>query len=785
MMTIRVNRGVCALVGLLAILPICAAGAAEPLDLELAFGQKQVRRMEQPDLSRDGRWLAYEVYAPPERAPGSDLEAEPRYLPNGTPASSVGLQLMVSGVKDGTVRAVCAAGVNCWRPSISPDGRLLAYYSDQGGYPQLYVYDLAAGTSRRVCEAPVKAKLWAVDRPLWSPDSREMYVPLSPGLAAPDPAAAAEPVEEAAGPTVTVYRTKAAAAAEEAPPEASPMMEFWIKENNSEVAAVDVTSGKVRVLAPADSEPRPSNLTLSPDGRWVAYSSLWRPTGESSSTFVYDIVVVPTAGGDRRVVATDVEATDRFYDGAEWLWSPDSRRLAFTRGKRLWVVDVTAGGPGEPRKLADELGDLNELPFAFTADGGAILVGLMPAGSVTYYSVPSKELALVPTAGGPARKYEASGTPVNADGSTLWQPDGGAIHLIRTAEGTAERTILRLDLETGAEEVVWRGQGRIGVVGVGRADGSVVARFENLTTPPDFYSFEEGFTSLRRITTVEPRLGDVAVGPMEMFETLIPTFDGSLQKVESAVFLPAGWQPGSPLPAIVYFYAGSRFSELAQDYGGGAPNSIPVQIFATRGYAVLFVDVPLSPQGEAGGNPLEEMTDAILAQVYQAAAKGYVDLNRVAITGQSYGGYGTAAVISHTNLFRAAMALDGVYDLASGFAKMDPGGGSFSFIWSETGQGRMGTHPWVNLQRYLANSPYFRADRIRTPLLLIHGAIDDTCPVEQAEQMYNALKRLDRTAELAVYAGEGHVPGDWSLVNAVDATQRMLTWLERYLVVEE
>jgi dipeptidyl aminopeptidase/acylaminoacyl peptidase len=195
--------------------------------------------------------------------------------------------------------------------------------------------------------------------------------------------------------------------------------------------------------------------------------------------------------------------------------------------------------------------------------------------------------------------------------------------------------------------------------------------------------------------------------------------------------------------------------------------------------------VPLSPQGEIGGNPLEEMTDAILAQVYQAAAKGYVDLDRVAITGQSYGGYGTAAVISHTNLFRAAMALDGVYDLASGFAKMDAGGGSFSFVWSETGQGRMGTHPWANLQRYLTNSPYFRADRIHTPLLLIHGAIDKTCPVEQAEQMYNALKRLDRTAELAVYAGEGHVPGDWSLVNAVDATDRMLTWLERYMVVEE
>jgi dipeptidyl aminopeptidase/acylaminoacyl peptidase len=48
--------------------------------------------------------------------------------------------------------------------------------------------------------------------------------------------------------------------------------------------------------------------------------------------------------------------------------------------------------------------------------------------------------------------------------------------------------------------------------------------------------------------------------------------------------------------------------------------------------------------------------------------------------------------------------------------------------------------------------------------------------------MFNALKRLDRTAELAIYDGEGHVPGDWSLVNAVDATQKMIDWLAKYVV---
>jgi dipeptidyl aminopeptidase/acylaminoacyl peptidase len=149
--------------------------------------------------------------------------------------------------------------------------------------------------------------------------------------------------------------------------------------------------------------------------------------------------------------------------------------------------------------------------------------------------------------------------------------------------------------------------------------------------------------------------------------------------------------------------------------------------------------------------------------------------------GQSYGGYSTAAMVTQTNLFRAAIALDGDYDLAGDYGRMAPGGGESNFMWSETGQGRMGTHPWGDLRRYLANSPYYQADKIHTPLLLIHGKKDETCAVEGAEKMFNALKRLGRTAELAVYDGEGHVPGTWSLVNAVDATQRMVEWLGTYM----
>jgi dipeptidyl aminopeptidase/acylaminoacyl peptidase len=173
--------------------------------------------------------------------------------------------------------------------------------------------------------------------------------------------------------------------------------------------------------------------------------------------------------------------------------------------------------------------------------------------------------------------------------------------------------------------------------------------------------------------------------------------------------------------------------------------------------------------------------DVLLPQVYRAAELGYSDVNRLAVSGQSYGGYGTASIVSGTNVFRAGIAISGLYDLGAIHSWMSRDGMAAMARWSETGQGRMGTHPWGDLRRYLTNSPYYRADYIRTPLLMLHGAVDYTCPVEDARKMFNALKRMNRTAELAVYDGEGHVVYGWSRINAVDATERMLKFLETHL----
>jgi len=365
-------------------------------------------------------------------------------------------------------------------------------------------------------------------------------------------------------------------------------------------------------------------------------------------------------------------------------------------------------------------------------------------------------------------------------GSTAWQPQEDSVTIQTRDPATAQTMVVRVDLRSGASTTLWKGLGKIQLAGASADHASFFAAYEDMDTSVDYYRFDASFSNRRRASEVEPRLAGIRFGPVETFETTVPQYDGSVAKVTTAVLLPPGRKRGDRLPTLVFLYPGGKVSRSAAEFGGGSPSSVPVSLFTTRGYAVLLAELPIGPDGKSG-NPIPEMVDTLMPQVYRAAELGYTDIERVAVSGQSYGGYGTTSVISGTNLFRAAVAISGLYDLSGGYSWMGRDGGTPSARWAETGQGRMGTHPWADLQRYLNNSPYYRADRIQTPLLMLHGQSDTTCPVEDARKMFNALKRLGRTTQLAEYVGDGHVVSEWAHANAVDATQRMVAFLDRYV----
>ncbi|HKS23435.1 MAG TPA: prolyl oligopeptidase family serine peptidase [Thermoanaerobaculia bacterium] len=747
-----------------AALLISSIASAEPLPLDLAFSRRDVLRAQRAVLSPDGRWFAYEIRTPLVKTPDTAGEAEPRFLPSGVPAVLAGISLWVADTRTGERREVCASGVRCWRSSWSPDSRQLAYYSDAGGQPGLWLYDVASGRTHRLGHAIVKPKLWPGDEARWSPDGKTIYVPLAPP---PKPVGAPPRSEAQSGPApgVTVYRTREEPQASGPPPSsAAAMNRFFLSENNASLAAIDVSSGEARILVPYDAAEHPNDLRPSPDGRFIAYTTVAQAKDARDSTASFDIVVLPAGGGDPVLTVPEMEMSDDVPSPmSEFRWLPDSRRIVYIKDHALRIAGISVA----PRTLAEGV----DLPLLLTADGKGIVVAAEKKKRTYDFEDPDA-LVLVPVDGGAPRTINVAGRALIEDDDHVWQPSPGVL-FVRGGDGTIDR----VDLAGGGTTRVRDGKARFEAVA---ANGEgIIARYETNSVPADFYLFDRNFAIVRRLSVAEPRLENVQVGRMESFTTTIPGYDGKRVEVSTHVLLPAGAKAGDRLPAVVYFYSGMPFSLFANDFGGGAPSSIPVQIFATRGYAVLLCDVPLGPEGKAG-NPMQEMTDAIVAQVHRAAALGYCDLGRMAILGHSYGGYSTAAVITQTHLFRAAIALDGLYDLGAQYGWMFAGGEN-DFSWAETGQGRMGTHLWADQRRYIDNSPYYQADKIRTPLLLIHGEKDGACPVIEAKKMFSALKRLDRDAELAIYAGEGHVTGRWAIANAVDAAQRMLDFLGRHL----
>ena len=782
---------------LLVLLGICLATVAKAqpesgssiLPLDLAFSAKTIRLQERPAVNQDGSLLAYEVYTPPECSSENKLAEGVRFLPSGTPFAMVGLRTFVVPTGGGLARAICPDKANSWRISPSPDGNQVAFFSDAGGMPQLWVYDVTEGQFRRVSEAPIKVKHWPGDEAAWSADGRELFVSMRPSdQASPDallPPVPPSTLDTASSmlvdkPTVSVFSTGLASAATPEKSALTPaeLANHFIRENNATLAAIDVATGKVRIVVHADAEPRPSCLRLSPDGKWVSYLSVFKTKGETSSTGYYDLAVAPASGGVPVLIAADLQVPEREYFENTYRWLPGSKKIIFFKDEKLWIADITAPDT-PPRQIGGSLGKLEETPIAVMADGRGVLVCKQAEEDKTLASSRPKALAIVPIDGSEVKTFSSVGEVVMTDRDNVWQPESNRFVIVAKDEATSYCSIVSVNSRNGTTSILWKGRGRVSPVGLAQG-GGIVARFESVDTPPDFYRFDRRFVSKRRLTHIEPRLDGVMVGTMEIFESEIPDFDGRQQRVQTAVIMPFGKKAGDRLPAIVCVYAGAKMSAIAQAYGGGASNSIPTQVFASRGYAVLLVDAPLAPSNK-GSNPIQEMGDAILAQIYRAAELGFVDRSRLAIIGQSYGGYSTAAMITQTNLFKAAIAMDGIYDLAGNYAYMGPGGMAPNFRWSETGQGRMGTHPWADLQRYLANSPYYQADKIHTPLLLIHGKKDEVCPVGESEKMFNALKRLGKTAQLAVYEGEGHVPGTWSFVNALDATHRMVDWLQKYM----
>jgi hypothetical protein len=286
----------------------------------------------------------------------------------------------------------------------------------------------------------------------------------------------------------------------------------------------------------------------------------------------------------------------------------------------------------------------------------------------------------------------------------------------------------------------------------------------------------------RPILQINSHLANVT----EVRETEIAYEAGPYGRHTSCVVLPANWTSEKRFPLIVHVYPGTPGS-CSSLLGLATLGPHNLKLLASRGYAVLFASTPWrethAPDGSSPGfRPL------VMAAVDESIRAGIADPDRMGVYGFSQGFHDVLELITQTGRFHAAVALNGISDIASDYgttalpyllAAEDPGnlaaGDPQRFeLW-------LGAKPWENPARYIQGSPIFRAGDIHTPLLIMHSDMD-VFPIGQSQEIFSALYRLRREAQYVTYWGEGH--GNVSPANIRDMWQRIFAWYDSHLANE-
>jgi dienelactone hydrolase len=276
---------------------------------------------------------------------------------------------------------------------------------------------------------------------------------------------------------------------------------------------------------------------------------------------------------------------------------------------------------------------------------------------------------------------------------------------------------------------------------------------------------------------LNPQLTKIAPAQSMNFEYKSATGE----TLHAHLVLPYGYVKGRHYPTVVSVYAGDVLSGNERAPGRGDESSL----LPGRGYAVLEPSMPLTPVG-VPGDPMLHLNDGVDPAVDRAIELGIVDPDRLAVMGSSYGGYGVFGLLTQTHRYRAGIAMMAVSDMAAfygqfgaGLNYIDPEDAAKLGPWmSESSQLRMGVPPWVDPDRYVRNSPFYAADKITTPLLIVSGDLDRNTGA-QDDAMFTALYRQGKRAEYVRYLGEGH--GLESPANIRDLWQRTFSWLDEYL----
>jgi dipeptidyl aminopeptidase/acylaminoacyl peptidase len=680
---------------------------------------------------------------------------------------------------------------------FSPDGSKLAFSNVRDRGIELWIADTKTGQAKAVTTPSLNATLGTPCE--WLDNNRELVCTFVPADRKAEPREAAIPD----GPNVQESASKAAPVATyEDLNRNSHDDDLFEHYATSQIEYVDARSGK---RTPVGKPAMVDEYSPSPDGRFLLVATLKRPFSrllpsngypktvailDRSGQVVKAIADLPSAEGvpilgvlpgprayqwndAEPATAVWVEALDEgdprktvpFRDRIVMLQSPFAaeptelaktqyryRRIAWTqkdiallteydrptRWTRTWIIDA----PGsQPRKLWDRRDE-------------------------DRYADPGQPVTLS-TGPVPAFGSGASGPIVQRGDDIFLKGDG--------ASAKGDRPFLdRLNLRTLATERLFRSdeQSYESVAGVLSDDGkTLLTRYETKTEAPNYFVRDLNANTRNALTDFKDPHPQITTALANREFVTYERKDGV--KLSGTIYLPTSYKKGDRVPLFVWAYPREFADADAASQVVGSPNRFTSVsgashlLLLTQGYAIFDgPTMPIVGKGETANDTyVEQLVASAQAAVDKAVDMGIADRDRAGIGGHSYGAFMTANLLAHSNIFRAGVARSGAYNRT-----LTP----FGF------QNERRTF-WEVPQVYSRLSPFFYADKIDEPILLIHGEMDDnsgTFPI-QSERLFMALKGHGATVRYVTLPYEAH--GYAARESIFETTAETLNWLDKWV----
>jgi len=298
-------------------------------------------------------------------------------------------------------------------------------------------------------------------------------------------------------------------------------------------------------------------------------------------------------------------------------------------------------------------------------------------------------------------------------------------------------------------------------------------RRENFQQYPNLQLSARDFKIQKTLSDANPQQKNFHWGNVEMVKW--ESFSPQQDTLEGLLYTPDDMDISKKYPMIVYFY--SRNSDEIHYHWVPNPSRsiINPSVYTSNGYIIFIPDITYSI-----GQPGQDAYDAIVSGTeYIINNYPTVDKEHIGIQGQSWGGYQVAYLITQTDMYAAAMAGAAVSNMTSAYGGIRWGSGMSRAFQYECGQSRIGFNLWEAPETYIKNSPIFYADKVVTPLLMMHNDADGAVPWYQGIEYFSALRRLNKKVWMLVYNNEEHNLTKWP--NRMDLDIRMMQFFDYYL----